>query len=96
MQESAKSIRRVEIPAFAIMLPDRTKNGMDSSRNFAMPEYVFVAMMFRGIPAYSREKIADRPKQNAMGMFKISITKKEPNRTKFTIIHQPPYQDLRL
>ncbi len=38
IQASAKSISLVEIPAFAMMLPDSTKNGMDSNRNLAMPE----------------------------------------------------------
>ncbi|MPM70144.1 hypothetical protein SDC9_117097 [bioreactor metagenome] len=37
MQSSMNWTRRVEIPAFAMMLPDRTKNGIASSRNFAMP-----------------------------------------------------------
>ena len=37
MQSSMNWTKRVEMPAFAMMLPDSTKNGMASSRNFAMP-----------------------------------------------------------
>ncbi len=37
-QASANSISLSEIPAFAMILPARTKNGIASSRNFACPE----------------------------------------------------------
>ncbi|KAF5041217.1 hypothetical protein DSECCO2_525290 [anaerobic digester metagenome] len=37
IQSSINSTRRVEMPAFAMMLPDSTKNGIASSKNFAMP-----------------------------------------------------------
>ena len=36
-QSSMKAIRRLEMPASAMMLPERTKNGMASSRNLDMP-----------------------------------------------------------
>ena len=43
-------IRRLEIPAFAMMLPDSTKNGMASSRNLLMPEYMLVATIVKDVP----------------------------------------------
>ena len=42
MQLSMNSTRRVEMPALAMMLPERTKNGIASSRNLAMPLYTLV------------------------------------------------------
>jgi len=49
-QVSTKRIRRLEIPAFAMMFPDRTKNGMARSRNLLIPEYMFVATMVSDVP----------------------------------------------
>ena len=49
-QSSANATRRLEMPALAIMLPDRTKNGMASSRNLAMPLYTLVGTTVRGEP----------------------------------------------
>ena len=43
-------IRRLEMPAFAMMLPDSTKNGMASSRNLLMPEYMLVATIVKDVP----------------------------------------------
>ena len=49
-QVSTKLINRLEIPAFAMMFPDRTKNGMARSRNLLIPEYMFVATMVSDVP----------------------------------------------
>ena len=49
-QVSTKLISRLEIPAFAIMFPDRTKNGIARSRNLLIPEYIFVATIVRDVP----------------------------------------------
>ena len=43
-------IRRLEMPAFAMMLPDSTKNGIASSRNLLMPEYMLVATIVKDVP----------------------------------------------
>ena len=37
----------VEIPAFAIIFPDNTKNGIARSRNLLIPEYIFVATIVK-------------------------------------------------
>ena len=43
-------IRRLEMPAFAMMLPDSTKNGIASNRNLLMPEYMLVATIVKDVP----------------------------------------------
>ena len=40
-------ISRLEIPAFAMMFPDSTKNGIARSRNLLIPEYMLVATIVR-------------------------------------------------
>ena len=40
------------MPAFAIMFPDNTKNGMARSKNLLIPEYILVATMVRDVPEY--------------------------------------------
>ena len=49
-QVSTNLISRLEIPAFAMMLPDSTKNGIARSRNLLIPEYMFVATIVRDVP----------------------------------------------
>ena len=84
-QSSANATRRLEMPALAMMLPDRTKNGIASSRNFAMPLYTLVGTTVRGELLKSRAKMEDMPRLTAMGIFSSSITKKLPNRIKLII-----------
>ena len=74
-QSSANATRRLEMPALAMMLPDRTKNGIASSRNFAMPLYTLVGTTVRGELLKSRAKMEDIPR----------LTKKLPNRIKLII-----------
>ena len=38
------------IPAFAMMFPDSTKNGIARSRNLLIPEYMLVATIVRDVP----------------------------------------------
>ena len=49
-QVSTNLISRLEIPAFAMMFPDSTKNGIARSRNLLIPEYMFVATIVREVP----------------------------------------------
>ena len=49
-QVSTNLISRLEIPAFAMMFPDSTKNGIAKSRNLLIPEYIFVATIVRDVP----------------------------------------------
>ena len=49
-QVSTKLISRLEIPAFAMIFPDRTKNGIARSKNLLIPEYMFVATMVSDVP----------------------------------------------
>ena len=49
-QVSTNLISRLEIPAFAMMLPDSTKNGIARSRNLLIPEYMLVATIVRDVP----------------------------------------------
>ena len=49
-QVSTNLISRLEIPAFAMMFPDSTKNGIARSRNLLIPEYIFVATIVRDVP----------------------------------------------
>ena len=49
-QVSTKSISLREIPAFAMIFPDSTKNGIARRRNLLIPEYIFVATIVREVP----------------------------------------------
>ena len=49
-QVSTNLISRLEIPDFAMMFPDSTKNGIARSRNLLIPEYMFVATIVRDVP----------------------------------------------
>ena len=49
-QVSTNLMRRLEIPAFAIIFPDSTKNGIARSRNLLIPEYIFVATIVKDVP----------------------------------------------
>ena len=49
-QVSTKLISRLEIPAFAMMLPDNTKNGIARSRNLLIPAYMLVATIVSEVP----------------------------------------------
>jgi len=49
-QVSTNLISRLEIPAFAMMFPDSTKNGIARSRNLLIPEYMLVATIVRDVP----------------------------------------------
>ena len=49
-QELTKLMSLLEIPAFAIIFPDSTKNGIASSRNLLIPEYIFVATIVKEVP----------------------------------------------
>ena len=49
-QVSTKLISLREIPAFAMIFPDSTKNGIARRRNLLIPEYIFVATMVSEVP----------------------------------------------
>lgn len=46
-----------------MIFPDRTKNGMASSRNLLMPEYMLVATIVSDVPEYKIAQIEDKPRQ---------------------------------
>ena len=76
-QVSTKRISRLEMPAFAIMFPDSTKNGIARSKNLLIPEYILVATMVRDVPEYRIAQIEDRPRQMPIGIPRIKKTKNE-------------------
>ena len=84
-------ISRLEIPAFAIIFPDNTKNGIASSRNLLMPEYILVATIVRDVPEYRIAHTEESPRQILIGAPKIRKTKKETNKIALIIIHPPSY-----
>ena len=88
---STKRISRLEIPAFAMIFPDRTKNGMASSRNLLMPEYMLVATIVSDVPEYKIAQIEDKPRQMPIGIPRIRNTKNETNNTALIIFPVPPY-----
>ena len=89
-QVSTNLIRRLEIPAFAMMFPDNTKNGMASSRNLLIPEYIFVATIVRDVPEYKIAQTDDNPRQIPIGTPRTRKIKNEINRTALIIVF-PPY-----
>ena len=74
-------IRRFEIPAFAMIFPDNTKNGMASNKNLLIPEYIFVATIVKEVPEYKIAHTEESPRQIAIGTFKIKNTKNDKNKT---------------
>ena len=87
---STKRISRLEIPAFAMIFPDRTKNGMASSRNLLMPEYMLVATIVSDVPEYKIAQIEDKPRQMPIGIPRIRKIKNEIKRIALIIFLLPP------
>ena len=79
-QVSTKRISRLEIPAFAMMLPDNTKNGIASNRNLLIPEYMLVATIVSEVPEYRIAQIDDNPRQIPIGIPRIRNTKNGESR----------------
>lgn len=82
-------MRRLEIPALAMIFPDKTKNGIASSRNLLMPEYILVATIVRDVPEYRIAHTEDRPRQIAIGTLRIKKIKKDINKTALTTYASP-------
>ena len=77
------------MPAFAIIFPDNTKNGIARSRNLLIPEYILVATIVREVPEYKIAQIEESPRQMAIGTFKIKNIKKDKNSTALIISFSP-------
>ena len=84
-QVFTKLISLLEIPAFAMIFPESTKNGIANSRNLLMPEYILVATMVRDVPEYKIAHTEESPRQMLMGIPMIKNTKKERNNTALII-----------
>ena len=84
-QVFTKLISLLEIPAFAMIFPESTKNGIASSRNLLMPEYILVATMVRDVPEYKIAHTEESPRQMLIGIPMIKNTKKERNNTALII-----------
>ena len=84
-QVFTKLISLLEIPAFAMICPESTKNGIANSRNLLIPEYILVATMVKDVPEYRIAHTEERPRQMLMGIPMIKNTKKERNNTALII-----------
>ena len=84
-QVFTKLISLLEIPAFAMIFPESTKNGIANSRNLLIPEYILVATMVKDVPEYRIAHTEERPRQMLMGIPMIKNTKKERNSTALII-----------
>ena len=73
----------------AMIFPDKTKNGIASSRNLLMPEYILVATIVRDVPEYRIAHTEDRPRQIAIGTLRIKKIKKDINKTALTTYASP-------
>ena len=88
---SARLMRRPEIPAFSITLPERMKNGIASRTNLLLAEEhrrgSTLMMASRGLPAPCTRMAPtlDMPRQTAMGAPKASSSTKIPSNTIPTI-----------
>ena len=51
-QVSTNLTSLLEIPAFAMIFPESTKNGIARRRNLLIPAYILVATMVREVPEY--------------------------------------------
>ena len=84
-------IRRLEMPAFAMILPDSTKNGIARSKNLLMPEYILVATIVKEVPEYRIAQTEESPRQIPIGMPMIRKIKNERKSTALIICHHPPF-----
>ena len=84
-QVSTNLTSLLEIPAFAMIFPESTKNGIANSRNLLIPEYILVATMVKDVPEYRIAHTEERPRQMLMGIPMIKNTKKERNNTALII-----------
>ena len=84
-QVFTKLISLLEIPAFAMIFPESTKNGIARRRNLLIPAYILVATMVREVPEYRIAQTEDSPRQIAMGTPMIRKTKNEIKRTALII-----------
>ena len=84
-QVFTKLISLLEIPAFAMIFPESTKNGIANNRNLLIPEYILVATMVKDVPEYRIAHTEERPRQMLMGIPMIKNTKKERNNTALII-----------
>ncbi len=74
-QVSTNLTSLLEIPAFAMIFPESTKNGIARRRNLLIPAYILVATMVREVPEYRIAQTEDSPRQIAMGTPMIRKTK---------------------
>ena len=81
-----KLISRSEIPPSAIMFPPKMKNGMARSTNLLVDEYILLGTIDNGNFSYNKVMILDIPSDNAIGMFRKSNRKNEPNKINATIL----------
>ena len=84
-QVSTNLTSLLEIPAFAMIFPESTKNGIARRRNLLIPAYILVATMVREVPEYRIAQTEDSPRQIAMGTPMIRKTKNEIKRTALII-----------
>ena len=84
-QVSTNLTSLLEIPAFAMIFPESTKNGIARSKNLLIPAYMLVATIVREVPEYKIAHTEDRPRQIAMGTPMIRKTKNETKRTALII-----------
>ena len=90
-QLSINLIRRLEIPAFAIIFPARMKNGIANNNVLLIPVYVLVATTVRLCPAVRIAATDDAPRQIAIGTSRIRSTKNTKKRTAVIITDCPPF-----
>ena len=88
-QLSTKRIRRLEMPAFAIIFPDNTKKGIARSKNLLIPEYIFVATIVSDVPEYRIAAIEETPRHMLIGTLQISKIKNTANKIIVTICYPP-------
>ena len=84
-QVFTKLISLLEIPAFAMIFPESTKNGIARRRNLLIPAYILVATMVKDVQEYRIAHTEERPRQMLMGIPIIKNTKKERNNTALII-----------
>ena len=87
-QVSTNLTSLLEIPAFAMIFPESTKNGIANSRNLLIPEYILVATMVKDVPEYRIAHTEERPRQMLMGIPIIKNTKKTKLHLKFSMKRQ--------
>jgi len=82
----ANLTKRLEIPAYSIITPDNIKKGIANSANLPIDEYITAGNILTGKSPTNSPRKVDIPNETAIGTFKKTSIKNDPNNNNANII----------